>query len=1347
DASVSATALVDLARHVQQTDPLFAAAAALRALPGASTAIAGTATSIAGSCFPEDPLVARVTAELAPTDDPARAGAAFAHWATTATAAEDRAYATARAAELMPQRAIELWSTVLETDPDDDYAAAQLRTAHVAVDATQAAIDVDLVVANDPDRERARLRAAYGLITLGKLDEATAVLRQGRMARPGSLALTEALAEALAAAGRWGDRAQLFAELASHPGEQLDQQAAALRSALAWEEAVGAAAVDGGDPEALQQITVAALDAWEKVLEFSSSPTAHAAAIVLASRLSDRDVLAEALARAQAADTRPWPLATLALRRARLYSDDPARSESVIREITPNYDDPRRTLALMLAGARQNELADVTAALEERAALLNATTSAIEIATLRLRAAQLALDANDAPRATALLSQVETGLPQLAVVTDLHSAARRRSGDRPHSTPTRPPFATSTSSDRSTDGFSRLVREADLLAAQGDHSAALALYQRALELRPGDPVAAVPLARIANELRDPEPVTALALARLRAAEATGDGVEKATAYELLATIDSELRGDSEAAQISLESATQADPTRIDLLRRLERAYVATDQLAELIRTRRLEVDAVPVEHTADRSALLMDLASLSARDNRTDSELVDLYRSVLEVNPKVRLALMQLETIVRRGGASEQLATLEDQIASYFEGDPRTQAAFWTRAGETLAEVGQVDSAVHKFGLADAALPGYAPALESWRQTALKGQLWVDAAEAATRQANAASGAARAMLHHLAGVVLMDKALVGERATASFRRALDADPDHRDAFVRLRMLLEEQASSEDLATLLAQRLEREAEPGARIELQRSLAELHRNFLSDRETAKRHFRAILDTDPNDAAAYAAIADIAWEQGNWQEAADALMARARLERDPEVLKTLCFRLGLLYADRLNDLPMAVKAFQRALSYQPDDENTLVRLADLATQAGDWKHALGACERLVKNETDPDRRAIHLHRVAKIFRDGFGDMKRAERALNLALDGAPTNDEALSELVAFYRDANDMVSVRVHLNRAAGAMRNRAAQNPSDGVAYRVISRAMTARAAANVPGSKPIARAAAELADLLGEAGEPERQVLAAAVATELPALAKPEADELLFPRGVQVELRQIFNLLGDRIAKHVGVDLRPYGMTRGDRLRAKDSVVASVAQSVASGLGLGEIDVYISNRQPWVVVAEPTSPASLIIGSSIGGLGGDAVRFAAGSALKLAHASLAIPARLSPADLGVLVVSLIRLFQPDFPIVKLDADAIAGHTQKLRRLIPTGLVNELKPFGLAIDGQRFDHYALARDLKVAGLRAGLVASGSLIAGLRIAAAQLDKTLPGFLSDPIAQGLISFALSDDYSAISR
>jgi hypothetical protein len=1384
DRTGAGRALLELGHHIEASDPATAAALALRAQhwtgdPPAATeaaesaesaesaeerrALASAAVQLGLTAQPGEPIVARVCSETAlAAGDTLAASSGLASWSSGFGPAVERAYAAARAAELDPAHGAELWATALHHDPDDDYGSAQLRTAYVAAEAPERAIEVDLVLAADPLHERARLRAAFGLIGQGQLDPAIELLREGRAARPRSLALAEALAEALAAAGRWQERAQVLAELAAEPGEQLDRDVAQLRSALAWEDAVGAvASADEPDGELLQRATTAALEAWQRVLEQrrGSAPSAHAAAITLASRLGDRDVIGETLARAQAAETLPWAASSLALRRARLVAhDDPARADAILSEVAPELDDPRRTISLVLGAVRRGDLGDAATTLDERARQLEALDpggsppGGTEVAALRLRAAQLALDANDAPRAVTLLRQVDGALPGIPVIGDLLAAARRRAGDLSGPVTRK---AVAPGGAASADQFARLVRDAELVAAQGDGAAALAVYQQALELRPGDPLAMQPLIRLATQLREPAPIAALALAQLRTAEAAGDGPAKAEAYEMLARIDKELRSDAGSAQVALESASQADPTRLDLMLRLEREHTARDEIGALLRLRQAELEQIPSDLGRDRTAMIMDTASLAMRDKRPDAELAELYRQALAADPRRRLALFHLEAIVRRAGASEELARLEEQIAAYFEGDARSQATYYTRAGETLAELGQIDTAVQKFGMADEIQPGHVPALEGWRQAALKGQLWIDVAEAAKRQAKGtAAPNERAALYHFAGVVLMDKALVAEQATSALRAALEADPSHRDAFLRLRILLEENADHDELAILLAKRLAHEPEGPAKLEIHRALAELSRNFLGDRDTAKQHYREILQVDPNDLRAHAAVADIAWEQGAWQEAADALISRARLERDTEVLRTLCFRLGLIYADRLVDVPMALKAFQRALTYQPDDEQTLVRLADLAMQVGEWKLALGACERLVKAEEDADKRAQHLHRVARIFRQGFGDQKRAERALNLALDGAPTSDQALAELVRFYREAGDMTSVRVHLNRVAGTMRVRAAAEPKDGIAYRVISRAMSARAEVGVGGSLAIARAAAELATLLGAADEPERVLLAQPMRVDLAPLLRPEADDVLFPRTAPIELRQIFKLLGDRLAKHVGIDLRGYGVGRGDRLRARDSSVASHAQDVATALGFGEIDVYVSSRQPYAMAVEPTSPVSLVIGEAITKRtdATRAIRFAAGSALKLAHAALAIPARLSEDDLGVLVVALLRLFQPEFPLrgqgeqTALDEGAVSAQVQKLKRLIPSGLLSELRPFAFAIDAQAFARSELARDLRVAGLRAGVVAAGSLLAGLDVLAAQAPD-IPSFLADPVAQGLITFALGEDHATLTR
>lgn len=1333
DASLGADAMTQVAFQIALGDKDVAAALAVRALLWGAP---DGAVELAASAAPADPIVAQTMVEAA---SPSAAAKALSRCADAAPSLARRSYLAGLAAEIDVANAASHWAHVLEADPGDDYAAAQLRTSHVASDSASAAIDVDLAASQDESRERSRLRAGFGLAGLGQLDRAIEVLREGRRLRPGSLPISEALAEVYAQASMWQERAELFAELVVGGHDNLDPELAAMRSALAWEDAATAAADVDSTPARRK-----AAAAWESVLEIAaSSPVASGALIGLARQLDDAELLRGALARAHAVERTPWMSSSMALRRAR-HAAIPDEADSLLRDAaTLGVDDPRRLVMASWYAAQRGDLDDVATSLDDRARYLEELDAShtAEAASLRLRAAQLAFEANDPGRAAALLAAVGEALPTLSVVPDLLASARRRAGDQPVVTSAVRRAVPTASGDE----FARWVREADYLATQGDAPAAIALYQRALDLHPQDPLAAVPLRRVAAAASEPAPVAALALAQLRHAESSDDRRRVADAYEVLADLDLTVRRDEGAATIALESAIKADPRRLVALRQLGRLYAGKGQVSDLLRLRKLELEQV-ASVPPDRAALLFDVAELAERDGRPDDELAESLTAALAIEPRQRLGLFQLEALVRRKGPSAALAELEEQISCYFDDDGPAAAAFLTRAGETFAEIGDIEAAIARFKVAVEACEGHIPALRGWRLAALKGQLWLDVAESASREAAATDDAGgRAALYHLAGVALMDKALVAERALGPLSQALTAEPGHRDAFLRLRILLEEDARHEDLASLLERRLLVETEATAKIELHRAIADLHRNFLSDREEAKRHYRSILELDGDDLRAHGALSDIAWEQGEWGEAAAALQARARLEREPSVLRTLYYRLGLIYADRLPDVPAAIGWLQKALQYDPDDDAALVRLADLAAGAKEWKLALSACDRLVKNETDPDRRVAHLHRVARIFVDGLGDRKRAERALNLALDGAPTNEVARAELVRFYRAGNDATSIRIHLTRVAGAMRTRIDGNPRDAEAYQVLSRTMTDRAAAAAPGSTAVARVAAELALLTGGGGDAERRLRDSEPAPRLAALLSPDADDLLFPRTVAGELRQMFHLLGDRLAKHVGVDLRVYGATRGERLRPKDSAVARVAQEVATGLGFGEIDVYVAPRMPWVYVTEPTSPVSLILGKELAAGSEARIRFAAAAALKLASSSLSIAARLPAEELGVLVVALLRLFHPEFNAPSVDGSAVAAQVQKLRRLIPTSLVNELRPYALAIDGSRLDPVALSADLRSAGLRAGLVATQSLVPALELVAAGGDPTAA--LTDRTIADLLKFGLGEDMVALSR
>src|SRR5690606_31996408 len=114
--------------------------------------------------------------------------------------AGEAAVALRRAAEIDPSepRAVRLLEASLEAQGDIEALIALDRQALIA-DPAGAVLE--------------RVRLARRLLALGRHDEAIAELAAGREVAPDSPALTEVLADALAAAGRGAERVALLTEL------------------------------------------------------------------------------------------------------------------------------------------------------------------------------------------------------------------------------------------------------------------------------------------------------------------------------------------------------------------------------------------------------------------------------------------------------------------------------------------------------------------------------------------------------------------------------------------------------------------------------------------------------------------------------------------------------------------------------------------------------------------------------------------------------------------------------------------------------------------------------------------------------------------------------------------------------------------------------------------------------------------------------------------------------------------------------------------------------------------------------------------------------------------------------
>ncbi|HEY4181313.1 MAG TPA: hypothetical protein VGM90_30920 [Kofleriaceae bacterium] len=1312
DTAASVAATLELAFHVESEDPTVTTAFAMLAQMHATES--GTlapelaepaleAAKLAARIAAREPLVVRLAAETSLlANESAAAAHAFSQWARTKADPAERAYAAGRAAELEPTRLGRMWSSVVEHLPDNDYAVSKLRAHHVAAGKLDDAIAVDLRSAREGNRLASMIDAVESMIEETRTDEALAALTEAREKWPQSLAAVEAHADALASVGNWTERAKVLDEAASVRGPAVAaRDVLRLRAAAAWDLASAEA-----NEARLDQLTISALLSCERVLaDNPGSVFAHGTALKLARNVHDRRLLAGVLTRLAAAEPSAWAKSSLGLRRMRVAAVSAPDDAKEIARTAISADDPRLHVGLALAfdAAATGPVSTQLEALAKLCAVAGRTT---EAATLLMRAAHVAAEGGDVERALALGTQYATTFPR--IVADLLAALR---GKR---------------TEAEDLGYTRLMQDADDAARSEDAVAAFAAYRRALVLRPGDAVALVGQALVGARLG--KPVQA-ALEQLEAANAVGDAAAELAALEHLARA-SDIVGQRSGVIDAVRNAVRLDPSRADLYAWLERELAAAGDRAAIVQSRRDVVARTAKWPTADRVAMLVDTALFALRAG-TEEDVLRTCRAVLELEPQHPFALRQVESALRKMAPTLELAHVHERIASLFgdvHEDRTSSAAASTRAGQVYAALGRHADAVAAFARGAATEPQSPTALDGWRASALEGGRGGDLLEIARAREGTGSPSAADFL--LAGVALMEGAPHREamqQAALALRRVLEIEPGNADAFWRLWIVLDTLNRADELVELLRPRLAITTDREEKIDLNRELAE--RLFVADPTAALQHYRNIVAIDPADVRAYAAIADLASANAPWNAAADAVAARITLEKDPRVLHTLHARLGALYAG--HDDAKALDAFQHAAQDIADDPVTLEKIAQVAVRLGQWQVALAASERLVVAERDPAKLAEHFVRSAAIFANGFSNTERANRMLLLALEAAPTNIKALEALVSLL-GRTDPTALRHALEQVETRIRRRIEVDPTDGAAYRMLSRTSTARAASGDRAAAVTARAAAEMAGLFGTAEAPETALLAQPVPITRVKFAQAATDAEIIPETLPAALLAMLRTAAPAIQQVAGVDVTAFGVPKKLRLRGTEPLAVSV-RAVATALGLGELDVYLAPH-PYVTNAEPGEPISLVIGHAIAA-SEQSIAYAAGAVLGLVQMSLAIPARLPAASVQTLVVALLDLTGVNVGASTPESVSLAN---LLRRHVSPTAQAELERLVRSLPSHEFP--TLVRDLQAIGLRAGFAVSGQLRAGLEQLAGVLSTDVTRIVSESLARDLIGFALSD-------
>ena len=276
------------------------------------------------------------------------------------------------------------------------------------------------------------------------------------------------------------------------------------------------------------------------------------------------------------------------------------------------------------------------------------------------------------------------------------------------------------------------------------------------------------------------------------------------------------------------------------------------------------------------------------------------------------------------------------------------------------------------------------------------------------------------------GRVLLDEVKRIDEALAQFRAVYDTDGENAAAIAALERLYRETGRFSELLGIYEKKRDLASDPEDKKQILYSIAILYENELKDPKSAIATYRQVLDDEPMDGQALAALDKLYLEQEDWEPYVEVLRKRIELDLGEDQLIDLKFRLGGALEKHLADPAGALENYREIMFLDPGNDparlalEALLANEDLRAEAaailqeiyegrGDWEKLIGALEILAAAEASTDNRVALLRKVARTAADNLNDVVRAFEAQARALKDDPSKAETRAELEALAEKAN--------------------------------------------------------------------------------------------------------------------------------------------------------------------------------------------------------------------------------------------------------------------------------------------------------------------------------------------------
>lgn len=884
----------------------------------------------------------------------------------------------------------------------------------------------------------------------------------------------------------------------------------------------------------------------------------------------------------------------------------------------------------------------------------------------------------------------------------------------------------------------------------GDTNAAIATWQRVLDVDPGYIEAYSELVRLLGEVESWEEVVETLLRWKEHAEEH----EFAVLMLRAATVVKERLENPERALKLLGDVLRVDPRNAEAAEKMRLIYAEFEEWEKVAEVYLMQEAHEPSDE--GKARLRAAAGEIYLNKLKDQSRAVQHFEKALELNPKMLEVALSLARAYVASKKWEKALPLLDMLLGESEvmADQQKAAEIHYQLGLCAENVYDYDKAYREYQMAHKIRPEHAGTLAGLGRIYQRKQLWQLAKDHFTKALEVLGEEAPqedvVNLHFACAEASLE---LGDTQSAV---------EHLDKVRRVR------PSDERALAMLISVAERGGDWSAVVRYKQALAEvkedqferfalwleigdIYREKIGNIYGATAAYKEALEINPDARVALLRLFDLYYESGQIEDAIYILDRLAAAEDNPEKRALHYMRAAALYREKLRNDTKAVEYLNLALDADPERLEAFRAIDEILTASKRWEEQADAYRRMIERVKDSGLTDLEFRLysgLGEIYRSRLRRLDYAIPAYAMAARLKPDDLKTHAILAQLYELQGDQWDRAIEENRAIVELQP---LSPEAAIALKALRRIFRDRQDFD----KAFMTASALVA--LRQADREESEFFEHNLEPSLPwfkgTIEPLRWEAHLMSKKENPILGMILQVLYQGLGADLGArELRDLGLKKKNEVDLDQKLVfANVYKAVSKALGALPHKVYRDEGTVGMKVEFLTPPALIVGPDMFTGRDEREIAFLVGRQITYLHPRHFLAAVKGLADLKVFMAAAWKFARPEVPIVT-GAEVVAELVRLIERKMPQALKNQLSRLIMDLEAREpdMDFGRLLQEffvgMELTAIRAGVLVCGNLDIAANIIGTE-EVSFSGLPKKERVGEVIRFGVSEDHFVLRR